>query len=256
MAKIELEFDDNGNVVGEAPAPFLAYLERENTKVYGTAFKNGVSEAQQKAAKQFEETLKQELAKKDALAPMERAKYAQMEEETKALNARFTQAITDHTKTLREREESHSREILSRSEAVKIRNERIDTLMQDQLEGYAIAFGAREESLPELKLILRNYIGFTDDMEPFVKGDEGKPRIVGGKPLTPKAFVKDYLETHAHHRRPTTGVGGGARGGATFRGNTNDTVSLEAARSRIDQGDRSSGAINALFEASRQRKSG
>jgi hypothetical protein len=253
--RVELEFDDNGNVVGEAPAPFLAYVERETTKGYGNGFKNGASETQVKAAKQFDETLKQELAKKDALAPMERARFAQMEEETKAINARFTQAITDHTKTLREREEAHSREILSRSEQVKQRNERVELLTHDLLESYAIAFNARDESLTELKVILKNYVGFTDDKEPYVKDEDGNPRIVGGKPVSLKAFVKEYLDTHTYHRKNDKGVGGGARGGASFRGNTHETMSLDAARKRIEEGDRSSGAINALFEAGR-RKSG
>jgi hypothetical protein len=253
MARVEIEFDDQGNVVGEAPAPFLAYVERETTKGYGNGFKNGASETQVKSAKQFEETLKAELAKKDALAPMERAKYAQMEEETKALNARFTQAITDHTKTLRERDEAHSREILARSEAVTARNKRIDALVQDQLEGYAIAFGARDESLPELKVILKNYIGYTDDMDIFVKDADGNARIVSGKAMSPKAFVREYLDNHPHHQKPKGGVGGGARGGASFHRSPIDTVSVDKAAQRIHSGDRSPSAINELFEAGRRK---
>ncbi len=258
MARVEIEFDDKGDIVGEAPAPFLAYIERENIKAHGTGYKNGVSETQTKAAKQFEETLKQELAKKDALAPMERAKFAQMEEETKALNARFTQAITDHTKTLREREEAHSREILARSEAVSARNKRIDALVQAQLEGLAIAYGAREESLPELKVILKNYIGYTDDMDPFVRDDNGQPRKTPrGEAVEFKAFVKEYLDSHPHHKKPAQGVGGGARGGASFHGRTTETnVTADQAIKRIHSGDRSAGAINELFEATRNRKAG
>jgi hypothetical protein len=253
MPLVEIEFDDQGEPVGDAPAPAKTWLERETTKAYGNGFRSGSEKTKVETAKQFEETLKAKLAEKDALAPMERAKYAQMEEETKALNARFTQTITDHTKTLREREEAHSREILARSEAVTLRNKRIDALVQDQLEGYAIAFGAREESLPELKVILRNYIGYTEDMDLFVKGDDGNPRIAGGKPMSPKAFVQNYLETHPHHRKPAGGIGGGARGGATFHGYNRETVSMDQARTRINQGDRSAGAINELFEASRKK---
>lgn len=257
MPRVEIEFDDQGNIVGEPPAPYLAHLERETIKAHGTGYKNGVSETQTKAAKQYEETLKQELAKKDALAPMERAKYAQMEEETKALNARFTQAITDHTKTLREREEAHSREILARSEAVTARNKRIDALVQSQLEGLAIAFGAREESLPELRVILKNYVGYTDDYDPFVKDETGQPRKTSrGEHVEFKAFVKEYLDSHPHHKKPASGVGGGARGGASFHRGTTDTPTVDAARRRIDAGDRSAGAINELFEASRARKAG
>lgn len=256
MARVEIEIDDKGEFVGDVPEPLKAILEREATKGYGTGFKNGVSETKTSTAKQFEETLKAELAKKDALAPMERAKYAQLEEETKALNARFTQSITEHTKTLREREEAHSREILARSEAVAARNKRIDALVQDHLEGYAVAYGARDESLPELKVILKNYIGFTDDMEPFVKGDDGQPRLAQGKPIPVKTFVKEYLDSHPHHRKPNPGVGGGARGGASFHGAVRDGATFEAAARRIEAGDRSAGAINELFEATRRNKAG
>jgi hypothetical protein len=257
MPRVEIEFDDTGNVVGEAPAPFLAYLERENTKVYGTAFKNGVAETQTKTAKQFEETLKAELAKKDALAPMERAKFAQLEEENKILNSRFTESITNHTKTLREQEEAHARKVLQQSEAVSARNKRIDALVASQLEGLAIAYGAREESLPELKVILKNYIGYTDDYEPFIKGEDGNPRMTArGERVEPKAFVKEYLDTHPHHRKPASTGGGNARGGASVQGYNRETVSIDAARNRVNSGDRSPGAINELFEASRKRANG
>jgi hypothetical protein len=113
--------------------------------------------------------------------------------------------------------------------------------------------GAREESLPELRVILGNYIGFTDDMEPYIKGEDGKERrLANGQPVTLKAFVKDYLDTHPHHKAPVKGAGGGARGGATFRG-AGDTPSADSAKKRIDSGDRSAGAINELFEATRKR---
>lgn len=255
MPRLELEIDEKGDIVGEIPPPLKALVEREQTMSYGNGFKNGSSETAEKAKKQFEDTLKLELAKKDALAPMEREKLARYEEENNALNARLTEAMRDKTQTLREREEAHARELLGRSDALKARDQRIATLVGDQLEGLAMSAGAREESLPELKLILSNYVGFTDQMEPFVKGEDGQPRrLANGQAVTLKAFVKDYLETHPHHRKPASGHGGGARGGATFHGYTRDTVSADAAKQRITNGDRSPGAINELFEATRKAR--
>lgn len=254
MAKFEIELDDTrGELLGDPPEAFKAWVEKERTMSYGNGFKNGGSETKTSLAKQFEETLKAERTKWDALAPMERAKFGQMEEETKALNSRFTQAITEHTKTLREREEAHAREITARSEALKVREQNIREIVGGSLEFLAMSFGAREESLPELNVILKNYIGYTDDAKPFVKDADGNPRLVGGKPLELKAFVKEYLDGHPHHRKPSTGVGGGARGGASFHGVVSDPATVTAVQQRIAAGDRSTGAINDLFEASRRK---
>lgn len=254
MAKFEVEIDDTkGDFVGDPPELIKAWLERNTTQAYGTGYRNGSEKTKTDTAKQFEETLKAELAKKDALAPMERAKFAQMEEETKALNSRFTQAITEHTKTLRDREEAHAREITARSEALKAREQNIKEIVGGSLEFLAMSYGAREESLPELNVILKNYIGYADDMKPFVKDPDGNPRLVSGKPMEIKSFVKEYLDGHPHHRKPSTGVGGAARGGASFQGVVRDAATVAAVQQRIAAGDRSVGSINDLFEASRRK---
>jgi hypothetical protein len=254
MPRLEIEFDDKGELVGDMPPTLKELLTRSETMAYGNGFKNGVSETTVKTKTQFEETLRAELAKKDALAPMEREKLARIEEENNALNTRLTESVRDSTKTLREREEAHARELLSRSDALVKRTERIRSLVGDQLESLALAAGARDESLSELKVILGAYVGFSDDMEPFIKGEDGQPRrLANGQNVPIKAFVKDYLDTHPHHRKPAAGVGGGARGGRTFQGYDRDQPTLATARARVDQGDRSAGAINELFEASRRK---
>jgi hypothetical protein len=255
MTRLEIEIDDKGEFVGDLPEPLKAILTREQTMSYGNGFKNGVSETTEKTKKQFEDTLKLELAKKEALAPLEREKFARIEEENAALNARLTESMRESNQTLRAREEAHARELLNRTDALSTRNARITALVGEQLEGLAMSAGAREESLPELKVILGNYIGFSDDMEPFIKGEDGQPRrLSNGNPVTLKAFVKDYIDSHAHHKAPSKGVGGGARGGAVARGyQAGTTPSLDAAKARIDRGDRSNGAITELFEASRKR---
>jgi hypothetical protein len=254
MPRVEVEIDDKGELVGEMPPTLKELQTRWETMAYGNGFKNGVSETTVKTKQQFEETLRTELAKKDALAPLEREKLARIEEENNALNTRLTESHRESTKTLREREEAHARELLSRSDALVKRTERIRSLVGDQLESLALAAGARDESLSELKVILDAYVGFSDDMEPFVKGEDGQPRrLANGQNVPIKAFVKDYLDTHPHHRKPAGGVGGGARGGRTFQGYDRGTVSVDAANARIHGGDRSAGAINELFEATRKK---
>jgi hypothetical protein len=255
MPRVDLEIDDKGDVVGAVPSALKEYIAQAEIKAHGNGYRNGASETATKAQKEFEERLRVELAKKDALAPLEREKLARFEEENTALNTRLTESMRESSQMLRAREEAHARELLSRTDALKTRDARIQKLVGDQLEVLALSAGARDESLSELKVILGAAVSFDDEMEPYVKGEDGRPRTLSnGQALSLKAFVKDYLETHPHHRKPPSGVGGGARGGATFHGLNRDTVSLDAAKKRIDQGDRSAGAINELFEASRQRK--
>jgi hypothetical protein len=255
MPRFEIELDDKGEFVGDIPAPLKAFVDQAEIKAHGNGYRNGASETATKAQKEFEERLARELAKKDALAPLEREKLARYEEENTALNTRLTEAMRESNTMLRSREEAHARELLSRSDAIKARDVRLQALVGDQLESLALAAGARDESLSELKVILGAAVAFDDDMQPYVKGDDGRPRLQSnGQPISLKAFVRDYVETHPHHRRPASGVGGGARGGATFQGYTRDTVGMDAAKKRIESGDRSPTAINELFEASRQRK--
>lgn len=257
MATLELQVDDKGELVGELPDALKAIVTREQTMAYGNGYKNGVSETTEKTKKQFEDTLKAELAKKDALAPIEREKLARFEEENSALNKRLTESMRESTESLRMREEAHARELLSRADALSTRNKRIQALVGEYVEGLALSAGAREESLPELRLILGAQLGYTDDMEPFVKQDDGNPRrLANGQNVPLKSFVKEYLDTHPHHRKAAGGVGGGARGGATFHGQTHTAVSADQAIRRIDSGDRSAGAVNELFEATRKKRAG
>ena len=255
MPRVEIELDDKGEFVGDIPDPLKAFISQAEIKAHGNGYRNGASETATKAQKDFEDRLAKELAKKDALAPLEREKLARFEEENTALNSRLTEAMRESSTMLRAREEAHARELISRTEAIKARDSRIQALVGDQLETLALSAGARDESLSELKVILGAAVSFDDDMQPYVKDETGRQRMLpNGQPLSLKAFVKDYLETHPHHRKPPSGVGGGARGGATFHNYTRDTVGLDAARKRIESGDRSPTAINELFEASRQRK--
>lgn len=256
MARFEIEIDDKGEFQGEVPEAVNAILKRVEATAHGAGYGKGAQKSAEEAKAQIEANVKAELAKREALAPLEKEKWARIEEDNKTLNARLSELMRESDRTLKGREESHAREILQRSEALSARNKRIEALMEDQLEGLALASGARDESLSELKVILKSSIGYTDEMEPFVKGEDGQPRLLHGKPMPLKTFVKEYLDTHQHHRKPASGVGGGARGGATFQGYNRDAPSLDSAKRRIESGDRSAGAVDELFQASRAKRAG
>jgi hypothetical protein len=155
-------------------------------------------------------------------------------------------------RALKDREDAHARELIDRKEAIDRLNARITGQAKDQIRAEARNAGAREESLSELELLLGNAIGFDSDMNAFVKDADGTPRFVQGRPMTIPEFVKSYVDGHPHHRRAGT-PGGGARGGAsTTFGGPHRMTDADTARARIESGDRSPGAINELFQATRK----
>jgi len=252
MPRLELEIDDKGEIVGEAPAELTALFTRTETAAYGKGYGKGVEKAAADAKKQIEDNVKAEVARLEALAPLERDKHQRIAEENQILQTRLNEHLKDADRTLKSREEAHAREIVARTEAQQKRDNRIKELVKAQIRADALGHGAREESLGELEVILINGIGYDDDMEPFVKDPDGKPLMQHGKTVTLSAFVKQYLESHPHHRKPAQGTPGNARGGASFHGH-GQPATADAARARIDSGDRSAGAIDELFQATRRK---
>lgn len=253
--KMEIEIDEaKSEVVGEIPEALKAVFTRIENTTYGTAFGKGAAKAAEEAKAQIAKEVAEVKAKLDAEAPVRAAKFQEMEESYKNLQTRLLEAERAHSTTLKDREETHARELLDRSDRLKKLGTRIQDLTKLQLRADAKANGARDESLAELEVILHSSIGYSDDMEPYVKNGDGTPRTVQGKPMSVSAFVKEYLDGHTHHKAPVKGPGGGARGGASFAGG-GANVSAETARARVEGGDRSTGAINELFEATRRKAS-
>lgn len=253
MPRIEIEVDDKGEIVGSTPAEIDAIFKRIETTAHGAGYGKGVSKAAEDAKKQILDAINAEKAKLEAEAPIKQAKYEQMEDDYRALQTRLIEEGRAASSTLKDREEAHARELLDRADRLKKFGSRIQDLTKAQLRGEARAHGARDESLDELEVILHASVGYDDDMSPYVKNGDGSPRMIQGKPMSVAAFVKEYLDGHSHHRKPASGQGGGARGGASFHGGTGATVSAEAARARVEAGDRSAGSINDLFEATRRK---
>ncbi len=252
MPRFEIEVDDKGEFVGQLPTEIDAILKRVEITAHGTGFRSGQGKAAEDAKKQLDDAIRAERAKLEAEAPLKQAKYSQMEEDYKALQTRLLEGERSTNQQMKDREETHARELLDRADRLKKFGGRIQELTKAQLRGEARAHGARDESLDELEVILHASVGYDDDMSPFVRNPDGSQRMVQGKPMSVTAFVKEYLDGHTHHRKPAGGQGGNARGGASFHGHTSN-VSAEAAKSRVDGGDRSAGAINELFEATRRK---
>jgi multidrug efflux pump subunit AcrA (membrane-fusion protein) len=254
MARLEIEIDDaKGEIVGDVPEALKGIFARIESTTHQQAFGKGAAKAAEEAKAQIAKAVADERARMDAEAPLRAEKYERIEGEYKTLQTRLLEQEREHDRTLKSAGETHARELLDRSDRLKKFGGRIMDLTKAQLRGEARAAGARDESLDELEVILHSSIGYTDDMEPFVKTGEGAPRTAQGKPMSISSFVKEYLDGHSHHKRPTQGSGGGARGGASFHGHSAN-VSADAAKARVEGGDRSSGAVNDLYEATRQKR--
>lgn len=252
MPRIELELDDKGELLGEVPEGLKSIFTRIETTAHGQGYGKGVAKAAEDAKKQIADTVAAKLAEKDALLPIERAKWSQVEEDNKSLQTRIIETEREHDRFLKSREEVHAKELLDRADALKKRAGVIVEMTKATLRTEARALGAREESTEELEVILHSSIGYDDEGRPFVKGADGNPKTVHGKPQSIGSFVKDYLDTHPHHRKAPAGQGGGARGGAAFHGHSGSPSSPDQARTRVESGDRSADAINELFKATRR----
>lgn len=253
MPKLEIEIDDKGEFVGALPTEFDAILQRIKSVSHGEGFGKGNAKAAEEAKQQIADAIKSAKMKMELEQPLERQKWAEIDERNKLLSAQVEQISAESRKQLTAREEVHATETTKRVEALKKRESKIQDLVNSSLRIMATQAGARDESLSELEVILQHRIGFDDDMEPYVKGEDGQPaKTVAGNPLGIPAFVQQYLDNHPHHRKPTTGRGGDARRGASLSGHPSP-ASIDAAKSRYDGGDRSPSAINDIFEASRKK---
>jgi hypothetical protein len=252
MPRFEIEVDDKGEFQGALPPEIDAILKRIEITAHGTGFRGGQSKATEDAKKSIEDAIKAERAKIEASLPLEREKWQGIEEENKTLKTQLTDTMRESGKTLTKREEAHAEEIMKRAEAITKRNAKIQTLVNATLKGLAAQSGAREDALDLAVTALEKQIGYDDDMEPYVKGANGEPMALHGKPMPIDAFVKSFIDGNPYLKKPAGGQGGGARGGASFHG-AGANVSADAAKARVEGGDRSANAINELFEATRRK---
>ena len=252
MAKLEVEIDDKGEFVGTLPPEFDSVLTRIRTTAHGEGFGKGAQKAAEEAKQQIATAIAAEKLRLEASMPLEREKWQGIDEQNKVLKTQLETTLSESRKQMTAREEAHALEVTKRVEALTKRNQKIQSLVTANLRSLAASAGARDESLAELEVILQHRIGFDDDMEPYVKGEDGHPaKTTAGNPLPIDVFVKQYLDNHPHHRKPVPGRGGDARGGASLRGG-GSTTTLDSARARVADGDRSFDAINELFQAGRK----
>jgi hypothetical protein len=250
MPKFEIELDDKGEFVGAVAPEFVSVLDRIKSASHGEGFGKGAQKAAEEAKAQIASTVAAEKIKLESAFAADRVRWGEIEELNKVLKTQLDGTMQEHRKTLTAQSEAHADEITRRVKALTVRDDQIRALVNQSLKGLAAQFGTHEESLPELEVILQHRIGYTDDMVPFVRGEDGQPaKTTAGNALGIDVFVKQYLDNHAHHRKPAPGRGGDARGGASLRAHGSGATDFDQAKARIDGGDRSVDAINEAFSA-------
>lgn len=254
--RFEIELDDKGEFVGQLPTEIDAILKRIDATAHGRGYQKAAEEAKPQIAEGIKRGVESEIARLNVELPLERERFRQAQEELKALQTKYLDIERDGQKNLRLREEQHAQELVTRAEALKKRDAKIRSLVSKTLQTEALKAGAREEYLDDLETLLSKHVGFNDDMEPFVIGADGREEHKQGKPVSIAAFVKSFLDDRPAYRKGPAPRPGSPPGGRTYgQPGAAPTVDEATAVRRIEEGDRSPDAINALFEATRKRAS-
>jgi len=256
MAKLEIEIDDTTGQPKEIPEALKKHVDG----LVDVGFKNRHSEMRSKLEKEFSEKYK---GGGGEPSEAEKARIKAIEEENARHRTAEAERKADYEKANKIREEAEAAREAERKKADDERTKEItrrDTRLREMARGEikiaAKTLGARDESLDELAALLGASLDLDADLQPFVKGADGKPAVdKDQKPVTIEGHVKAYLDTHPHHRASTAGAGGGARGGSPTSHLTTEgreaQAKVDAIQDRISKGDRTDATLNELYEADR-----
>lgn len=210
-APIEVEYDETTGKIGTLPEPLQKFVDGLINQTHRT-LRQQVADLETKV-----KTGGEGIAERERLKALEEEnhRFKTAEAERKA---EYEKALKIREEADAKREEERKREIEKTQQELHRRDGRLREMAKNEIKIAAKNLGARAESLDELAAILGASLDLDADLQPFVKGPDGKPAIVDGAPVTIEGYVKGYLDTHPHHRASTGGTGGGARGGASLTG--------------------------------------
>lgn len=258
MAKLEIEIGDDGKV-GELPDAIKAHigtlvdttLKTKEKELSDKAFNEGFQKGNAKKAAELKDHL---------VDPAERERLKTLEKENEQLKIAELEREKKYDEAQKIREERHAKDLKDKDEAILRRDGKLRGGVKSEIKAAALKFGARDESLTELAILLGGEIDFDDQLEPFVKGADGKPAVDSkNQPLTIEGRVRQYLDANRHHVKGPGGTGGGARGGASLD-HLSDAV--QAAQTAVDEAQkaltadpRNNDKLMALHEAEKKLKS-
>jgi hypothetical protein len=255
MANLEVDYDETTGKIGTLPEPIQKFVDRLIAETGGKLRATITKDVET----QYAEKLK-------AVDPVEREKLQIALDENGRFKIAEQERKAEYEKALKLREEAETARETERNKALDAtkveitrRDVRLREMAKNEIKIAAKTLGARTESLTELAALLGADLDLDPDLQPFVKGADGKPAVdKDGKPVSIEGFVHAYLDTHPHHRVSVAGAGGGARGGASIHSSTLTGPALRAQQTLDDvnqriakKGSPSAADINEQFKAIR-----
>lgn len=240
MGKLEIEIADDG-AIGTLPDPVQKFLDKKINEAHTRAYAKAADEARRQVGD-----------------PVDRERLRQLEEEQKQRQIQDLEREKKYEEAAKLRDAKWQQDLSVKDQEIARRETRLRQSLRAEIRAAAVRAKARDESLEELETILSGRLDLDADLQPFVKGDDGKPAIdtKTGAPVTIEGLVSSYLDSHLHHRAAPSGTGGGARGGASYaQGTASDAVArFRAAQEKIQRGDHSPSSMREFLEAQREAR--
>lgn len=204
MPTLQIEQNDDGTF-GALPEPLQKFVN----KLLNESKAAGSKSAEAKLQVEID-TLKAQAAGNPVI--VEKLKAAELE----LSQMREAQALRDknYEAAQKERDDRAARELKERDDKLAAtqaelgkRDQRIRSLVKNELGIVAAKHGARAESIEELKDLLDKHIALDDGFQPFVQDltNPGKPRLdKDQKPISLEGLVTTYLTEHPHHKASGT----------------------------------------------------
>lgn len=244
---LEVEFDEATGKIGTLPEPLQKFVDGLIDQRHGK-LRSELADLQAKVKSGTGDNVDRERLK--ALEDeVNRHRTADAERKSE-----YDKAIKIREEAEAKRDEERNKELEKANGELARRDGRLREMARSEIKIAAKNLGARTESLDELAALLGAQLDLDADLQPFVKGTDGKPAAdKDGKPITIEGHVKAYLDSHRHHVKGQDGQGGGARGGATFEHLSGDVRTaqeqVDAADAALKKNPRDNHALLALHNA-------
>lgn len=246
MPVLNIEISDDGKVTGELPDALKGVIQTQidttlkakEKELSDKAFNEGFQKGNAKKAEELKPHL---------VDPAERERLKTLEKENEQMKISELERDKKYEEANKIRDDRHAKELREKDEAIQARHGKLRGGVLSEIKAAALKYGARDESLAELAAILGGEVDFNDQLDPYVKGADGKPAVdAKGQPLTIEGRVRQYLDSHRHHVKAPGGAGGGAPGGASFDNLSDDVVAAQAKVDAAEKALRADPRNNAL----------
>ena len=258
MPALSIELSDDGKIAGDLPEPLKQAIDAQlavaikakEKELSDRAFNEGFAKGNARKA----EELKPLIAD-----PAERERLKTLEKENEALKIAELERAKNYEEAQRIRDERYQKDLAERESAVKTRDAKLRQFVGSEVKSAALKYGAREDALDHIARLVGGDIDFDDQLEPFIKGSDGKPAVDSkGQLLTIEGRVRQFLDSNRFFVKGPGGVGGGAPGGASLDNLSDEIVAAQArrdeAKKRVDQDPRNDAALLEFHRAEQDLK--